>query len=1002
MSGVPSRQCADAGRVRPGDVAKPKMSADDLKALGNVHYREKRFGDAVRAYRGAIDLSPGNGVCRSNLAACYFEMGRYDDCIEETRRALDIIRGAMPSGRDEDAKLCDKNRLRIAKALYFKGNFSECLSELSVLLSTEAVQKEVLDLRSSALELARRQAQDESFAESARIDNHRRLLNGLPRYRPHRITNVYEFYPVGHDDATSAMSGAFSDGTPVGNDDPNGLRLRQSVPPREDTRSAMWLSKMDASQLGNLSFFFGGVGDARHVFTTLMDVQRQMKAMTRDGEWPASDHPIWSELRVSVVLNDIAIPTFARNLIMLYALWELGAYTIEQATAVPDAVELAALIHNVYVSVTLPPYLYDRLMAIIDRLLSLSSPQDVLPFVRISSECWDSVKETLRFWRSDSFVLTTKEMCMSQNWTMADFDPVMMGLCNQDVQNQMNASMELQKRFLTQQVEQLMTPDMLAQFGGGIDKGALVQQMVDKFANTSVAALDGCALESAFIRETKSLWPPTLLAQRDPVVAAAIKAMKQHNPDRAGKLLNSVRQHIYRTWKPNVTLVSREFLELAGRCRFDHDPVAIVAQLYNVAWMKSPEKPESLFDWSAKFFAMAASSVRQLGSRNCIVYEFLPGDMNHAYGTIAIESESRRSLGLPVAFDRIFVSNVPDYTGILPVFVETAPLLKRTANSFINCTVLLNTGLFRDYGECVYSAAAIPSIQDCERYIGMKLQSGSLWKFDPRWGHVGKSPLPYDVGDLASQDELFEWVVRLVLMIAVPPERDARTPMRENYPMNLSYVFRTFERLIAIGYPRHWIATILTRLLENRFSAMAQPPLQSPNPYRASNAKPARVVLDCFLKELRALATLWQPVLRLAVNYPLPELANIHRYVLRDIEYIDCPEASGGCPTSPVMGVLFEPPSSSKRSSSVPSFLRMFTGEPVDRDLVTSTSSRVHAFTVVHFDSALKELAVWLSRDDFAEMKVNRYTVRLFQADGWTAVSSPQPVSDMVESDLTL
>ncbi|CEO97084.1 unnamed protein product (mitochondrion) [Plasmodiophora brassicae] len=983
-----SGQAAVGGLPSGSQPGGSDVPADDLKAQGNASYREKRFSDAVRAYRAAIDLSPDNAVYRSNLAACYFEMGRYDDCIDESRRVLDLTQQATASQPESGTKLTDlraKNRLRVAKALYFNGKFNECVAELSPLVaSPTATNRDVRDLYSSAIELARH------LADGPHVDDHRRLLNRFPRYRPPRITNVYEFYPVGHDEATSAMSGAFSDGTSVGGDDPNGLRLRQSVPPSEDTRSAMWLSKMDAQQLGDLSFFFGGVGDARHVFTTLMDVQRQMKAMTRDGEWPASDHPIWSELRVGVVLNDIAIPVLARNLIILYALWELGAFTIEQAQSLLDAVELAALIHFVYLSVTMPPYLHDRLMTVIDRLMSLtSSPQEVLPFVRMSTECWNEVKETLRFWRADPFVVSTEDMAHS-------FTPMAAVGDLMSVPDKMNAFVEQHKRTLVDRFEPILSPDMLAKFGTIVEKDSFVKQIAASLAATPGAALAGCIPESTFISLTKGLWPPAVLAEQDHVIGDVIAAMKDHRPGQMKELLENVRQHIYRSWKPNVTLVSREWNEHAGRCMFDHDPITIVANLFNVVWMKSPKNPESLFEWSAHFFATVASSVRQLGTHNCLVYEILPGDMNQAFGMVATESESRRSKGLPVAFDRIFLSNVPDYAGLLPVFIDTAPLLKRTPNSYINCGVMVASCMFHEYGEYACSATAIPSLRDCERYLGVALQSGSLMGFDPRWGHAGGKPLlPYDLDDLATQEDLFEWIVRLVLMIAVPPKRDSGMAVREHYPLNLSYVFRTFERLIAIGYPRHWIASNLTRLLENRVVTDTQPLSCSTN---RKNGKPARIAMDCFQMELRALAALWQPVLRLAVKHPLPALADIRRFVLRDVQYIDSPKRSGGCPTASIMGVLFEPPSSSQRSSSSIASRRMFVVEPIARELLTSASSRVHVVSALQFDSDANEFAVWLSRDDLAEMKAHRYTVRLFQTDCWTAVSSPQPVADMVES----
>jgi len=101
------------------------------KDLGNQAYKKKDFDTAISHYKKAIELDPSNLIFHTNLAAVYFEMKLYDECIKECSTAVEV-------GREQraDFKLIAKayNRMgsahRKAENLEAaKGAFEKALTE---------------------------------------------------------------------------------------------------------------------------------------------------------------------------------------------------------------------------------------------------------------------------------------------------------------------------------------------------------------------------------------------------------------------------------------------------------------------------------------------------------------------------------------------------------------------------------------------------------------------------------------------------------------------------------------------------------------------------------------------------------------------------------------------------------------------------------------------------------------------------------------------------------
>jgi len=66
--------------------------AEEEKEKGNEAYKKKDFETALNHYNKANELDPKNMTYYTNRAAVYFEQKRWDDCIKECEKAIEIGR----------------------------------------------------------------------------------------------------------------------------------------------------------------------------------------------------------------------------------------------------------------------------------------------------------------------------------------------------------------------------------------------------------------------------------------------------------------------------------------------------------------------------------------------------------------------------------------------------------------------------------------------------------------------------------------------------------------------------------------------------------------------------------------------------------------------------------------------------------------------------------------------------------------------------------------------
>lgn len=172
----------------------------------------------------------------------------------------------------------------------------------------------------------------------------------------------------------------------------------------EDPATQIQLDKLDDASLGHLRFFMGGYGDARHFYTSLLDLDQQASRL--------SSQKI-THLHANFTLNDIKPQCAARLLIMLSVLRRLKEHKFDDIATDPKAARSAALCVFVYISNVMPDYIYDELTQIITKLIDsvdkIESDEYFSSFVRIKPSSAAKIKQALQLWL-ERLPFTTERM----------------------------------------------------------------------------------------------------------------------------------------------------------------------------------------------------------------------------------------------------------------------------------------------------------------------------------------------------------------------------------------------------------------------------------------------------------------------------------------------------------------------------------------------------------------------------------------------------------------
>lgn len=617
-----------------------------------------------------------------------------------------------------------------------------------------------------------------------------------------------EYYNVGHDDATPQVD----------------VPLIFMSGPKE-----------------TLSFLFGGIGDARHLYATLTSIAEAEYSLSID-ELPRR--------RWHFTCVELKAKSLARLLVILLLLHRLS---LTNKFSSGKTQRIIATAFYVFVAPVMPPYAYEQLQETISYALRmLEGYEDVPEWICIYEQDRQALITALESWRNDT----------ADAWPTSRMRALAMEEFN-----------SIQDRHPTP---------------------------------------DGCQVEKRCYLNAGLLYPPLkFLDQDEPHLKALIATYRQS--DGSKKVASAICKYIDVKWRPNVTLADLEYqlpgLYFENRPNITHDPFQVMARQ-----LQSPNTshPKQLYDYAFGFFTNLAKAISHLTGR--FVIEFMNSELTKTmeqlrYGNADHrESGSLNALNLnkyPRRFDRIHLSNIPDYIGgPLTTFLYALPITKQMhGTSWVTANVLRNNPAFKDETDpkpfmneyvCESEYQVLSKIMNVEpathglRPDAMKHYTLDEYLYWTRWDSK-KLRFP----ELLHRSTLEKWLYTIFLKITIPYHRKFAGPAWDKTiysPLNITTIFRVIMHLHELGYPAHWLGGFLSSVLGGKITTNARPPRSCP--LAISELKQQRSVrvmsVSPFVAEMQTQATIWMPLLPFGFAPPgLPKLHDIYLYTLclKDVRY---------------------------------------------------------------------------------------------------------------------
>ncbi|TFK84367.1 hypothetical protein K466DRAFT_625040 [Polyporus arcularius HHB13444] len=737
-----------------------------------------------------------NPVYPSSLSAALYEIGHYTQCVSAVLRASRLISDAS----EENGPLVARLSVRLANAL---GHGVRAGAILTTAITARA--KDIERLRSMLYDVADDTAQamlNSAWAEwaitSAEMDlfAHKRApsliaLSRLPMVcKP--LDPIKEFFPTGNDDL---------------------LDLTEGLGPQH----------VDSKRPSSLAFLFGGVGDARHVMSTLCGLS------SKYANFPADKKGVF---QAHLTLLDIHAATIARDLCIFLLLGELAWHTVGAATAM----EIKATLMYIYCGVVMPSYCYARLQGLLrDLRRRLALPNPDLPFrVHVAPDTVPAILAVLDLWVNSS-KSTKKMLDTHQNMDNLDGAGIPRDTFLSSASPEFRKALEAGRAAKRQGIKEdwlNMSDAALLEFGkvGGLATVSEARNKVLEDIESIVDQVEKLSLggnthtyEANWYNILKVFLPPPELRGRHPEFSVAWDQVQDN-----GRITQSVKRkaldHIHNDWKPNITIFDRNYENPEYFPRGDGYPEMrvnmfdLVNHLHRFNVRGKPGKPKlpanaTAWDVCSTFFDEVVAALKTLKSR--ITLEFICGGLHEELAKIRLEGDqSARPKEFPKQFMRVWLSNFPDYThGPLGTILYVLPNLHHDQQAAIASNSMMNMPVWKDDDEFMHTYTLL-EIDDIELYLGCEVVD-STGVFGSMTIAQSMLPLPRPLRELATRDDLTAWLTRVLFNTSLPG-RTKPPPCNIRLPHNLVAFFALILHVHRVGYPGHWLSDLLARVLSGR------------------------------------------------------------------------------------------------------------------------------------------------------------------------------------------
>ncbi|OKL59652.1 hypothetical protein UA08_05130 [Talaromyces atroroseus] len=598
----------------------------------------------------------------------------------------------------------------------------------------------------------------------------------------------------------------------------------------------------------NLSVFLGGVGDARHFYAQLaiLGVTERMSIQSAS----------FSKRKYHFTLNDNNNAAVGRNLVLSVLLDDLACVAdLPQV----ERTEIYTLVYYMFAGVIIPRYALARLFRTVDLVIGrLRNNEPVLPWLQIYDTDCSKVISALELWQDCNII----NACPTSD------------VIDKTVQGLKDVTMSYKN------------------FYGS-----------DDYSRTP----SGCRKEFETYFEAPFLQAPrSVMREHEPELLQLLET------DAPGEKLSS---YITEHWCVNPTLIDGEGWHLRETSVFgvavSENPFDVCRTLYNAVSIQERGGPRKtkLFDYASGFFQMVVVAIRRIRGR--LSAEYLLNDLAEVIEEVRYGLVEDRDTAAPAVFDLVHLSNAAGCVGSSDFsrIIHAGKVLNgsQDARLVISTRRLDSRKDFHEesHSRCMTTSDGETLFKTSQlRVTGKKGQSGSTSSsLILELKRVRPAAFPYE--HLLSRAELTRFVITQFFRLAAPCGRSflaGNNSDRETSASNLANFFDILIHLHDVGYPAHWLADVLAKILGDGVNASPSPPRtpDESNPRRNNTASMAALEdvygssAAPFIPELSTLTTMFQRVLPFSpIATGLPSPASICQYSINFNKALPLPMVDG-------------------------------------------------------------------------------------------------------------
>lgn len=956
--------------------------ANKLKEQGNQQVKLQNYSQAIRIYREAIKLDELNPVFYSNISLCLYEIGDYSQSLEYSKKAIEF----SEIETSYNLHILIKNLIRQAHIFFYQNDLNTLrnrLEKFSIILlkcnlETEpylSFSREFNELKNS-IEILQKEG-----------DSNLCLMYNIPKFRSTTDTEANELYNIGHDNAMSALN--------CHEEENLQSQENSEIPIKTDFKkyNINLINLIESENKVELSFLYGGIGDCRHAYVTLIDIFYQLKeAQNKHCGNPEKIN--FQNVKISIGINDIHPNSLAKIIICLYSFQFLYDSSTEDLTSETKSAEICEMLHYIFFGAIMPEYINQRLMDILLILckFELKDLLTQLPYIIIDEKTWISLRSVIARWLnekcpcSNNAIMNRYTVDQSEN-DIIDFSQMNNEYCqNIDKLKEEKTKKDLeQTKLIIDKMSDEKIDEMLKLKKIDIPEHANKRDLIynifkeilsdDKFQKLRDVELAGCIKDNILVCKHKILFPPN---------KKYLEVFNLEKNIKVEKLPKEKVQETIKNWKLNVTMLDFDWIIKYGYAELSFNPVDTVGQIYKNKIIKSPSNTNKLYYYTSNYFLTIAQSLKFFCNYTPNVkLEILLGDIHSISENITLNNEERLKSNLAITYDRIFLSNIPDYTGMLSHFLYVFPLLKKNEFSYINSNILLATGLYKDYTEYIHTSTLMRYEEEYKKIFSATLINGDVWGQN-KWGYyIGPE-------EKLNKEEFQLWLVKVFLYITMPTRRDERTQIRENYSSTMNLFFKLCHYMIIVRkYPIHWVVQVLENINKNNLYTKARFPYHSPSPVGFYDKnKLEKINLECFLLEFRTLYSIWQPLLGFSL-FACSQLFDVAKFQL-DLNIESAFLSYTGFCKSGILGLAIEAKS---KSFNLQDDLRIRFMDYKSNDC---NQIELNLITTLEFNSAKGIVYFWLSKSEWERLSQNDYQVYLLRTDSWKCIHKKVPLKNSI------